>query len=821
MSENKKKISFEEIEHFLNGSNPMERVISVDVGYNDDRVKIIYHNKDGQRCIKHDYFYPFVWAKFSICDKMCGGDRTQVKRLLQKYNVSVKKLRSQSDDGTEELRMANGYKFIFKAKTPMSYSKFLKFFKEVGTPVYSDRNEEENEIPKAQSERQMFLTVTPQEQYMIGSGIRLFKGYEGYDSLKRMQFDLETDGLNPETDRINQIGIRTNRGFEKILSVVGETEEEKNTSELRAIENTLKIIYTEDPDIIAGYNSENFDWNFFIVRTTKLGQNFGDMSKKYFDGRPIYKSQKPSTLKLGGEVETYYQTIVPDHIVLDGLHAVRRAQATDSSILKADLKYITKFLSLNKENRVYVPGDKINKTWKINEPVFAHNDLNGDWYQIDEKHPLKEGYTPKTGRYIVERYLLDDLWETDKVELQMNEANFQIGKIVPTGFARISTMGTAGIWKLIILAWSFEQELAIPAFGTGGQFTGGLSRILGVGYTSDVIKLDYNSLYPSIMLSWHIDPKIDVQGVLPAMLEYVLTQREKYKKLKKEANKKVEALRKKYKETNNLSLLPEIQHWENEEVRNDRLQNPFKILGNSAFGSFGAENLFPLGSKECAERITCTGRQSLRLMISWFMKLGYKPIVGDSFTPDTPIFIKYNNSGQIDIKPISELINEEGIKIDELGREYDYTKKPYKVLARSGWVEAKYIYRHKTDKDIYEVTDGDARIEVTEDHSLFNSNGEKIKPSEITENTKLEYYNGEIKPDGYTRYFSSQTPYIFETAKKMAFGEIDRVPIKVLNYPPTLKHLFYTQFMKNYRDNIQYSKTCVAGLQFLKKTCIV
>ena len=625
-----KKISFEEIECFLNGRNPMEKVISIDIGYNDEKVKIIYHNANGQRIVKHDYYYPFVWAKFSVCDKMCGGNRALVKQLLQKYSISVKKLRSQNNDGTEEPRMTNGYKFLFKALRPMSYSKFLKFFKEAGTPVYSGRDDDETDIPKAQNEKQVFLTVTPQEQYMISNGVRLFKSYESYNCLKRMQFDLETDGLNPEVDGINQIGIRTNRGYEKILSVDGTTEEERSANELRAIEDFIRIIYTEDPDIIAGYNSENFDWNFEIVRTKKHGLDFGEMTKKYFDGRPIYKSQKPATLKLGGEVETYYPTIVPDHIVVDGLHAVRRAQATDSNILKADLKYITKFLSLNKENRVYVPGDKIKKVWKLNEPVFAHNDKNGDWYRIDANHPLKDGYEPRTGRYMVERYLLDDLWETDKVELQMNEANFQIGKIVPTSFSRVSTMGTAGIWKLIILAWSYEQGLAVPAFGTGGQFTGGLSRLLRTGFVEDVIKLDFNSLYPAIMLTWHIDPKIDIDEVLPAMLEYVLTQREKYKKLKKQGGKKAEALRKQYKETNDDSLMPEIQHWENEEVRNDRLQNPLKILGNSAFGSFGAENIFPLGSKDCAERITCTGRQCLRLMIYWFMKLGYEPIVGDT-----------------------------------------------------------------------------------------------------------------------------------------------------------------------------------------------
>ena len=202
-------------------------------------------------------------------------------------------------------------------------------------------------------------------------------------------------------------------------------------------------------------------------------------------------------------------------------------------------------------------------------------------------------------------------------------------------------------------------------------------------------------------------------------------------------------------------------------------------------------------------------------MISHFAKLGYEPIVGDSFTPDTPVFIKYNNNGWIDIKPISELINEQQIKVDEFGREYDYSKKDYKVLCRSGWVEPSYIYRHKTDKDIYEVTDGDARIEVTEDHSLFNSKQEKIKPSEINEDTELEYYvnleNHLYKDD------MIGDEWIGDKAKQLADGVIDRVPISILNGWDYEAYWFYTFFMRFQRDDVQYSKTCLAGLQYLKR----
>ena len=621
------KITTEQIDAFLAGKNPIERVINIECAYADDKVKITARSENGRKYYKHVSFYPFLWAKYSACDAMCGGNRNAVKALLNKYDIKVEKLITNFDGGQEEDRIKNGYRFIFRAKSPMSYSKFLKFFKDAGVPVYSDRDD--NDIPESKDESRKYLTLTPVEQYMISSGTRLFKGYDTYDDVYRMEWDLETEGLVAKRHRINQIGVRTNKGFEKIIPVTGNTVEELDLNELSAIKEFLQLIHDLDPDVIVGYNTENFDWPFIIERCQVLGVDFFELSKSIL-GHGIYKNQKPTTLKLGGEVETFYQTVVPGYIILDGLHAARRAQAGDSNMLKADLKYVTKYLSLNKPNRVYVPGDKINKTWLIETPDYGFNNDNGDWYRITEDVGLKEGYVPTTGKYIVERYLLDDLWETDKVELQLNQANFLINKIVPTGFARACTMGTAGIWKLIALAWSYEQGIVVPAFGPGGRFTGGLSRLCRTGYVKKVIKLDYNSLYPSIMLTWFIDPTVDIQAVLPAMLNYVLTQREKYKKLKKEGAKNAEKLREEYKQTGDEKLLPQIQHWENVEMLNDRLQNPLKILGNSAFGSFGAENLFPLGDKECAERITCTGRQSLRLMISWFMNIGYIPIVGDT-----------------------------------------------------------------------------------------------------------------------------------------------------------------------------------------------
>lgn len=808
----------EKINQFLSGQDPMEHIITMECGYDENQVSIVYVNGDGKKMIRKEDFKPFVWAKNSVAVRMFGGDRNALKKAMREHGIGVKALITKAEGRESDERLENGYKYIFYATHRMTYQAFLGFFQSAKTPIYETNRKKKDPSEKQVSNRE-FLAVSPVEQHMISSGKRMFKGYDNYDDLKRLQFDLETQGLNPETCAIDQIGVRTNKGFERIISIEGEGEERKE-NELLGIIEFLKILADEKPDVVAGHNSENFDWNFIIVRCQVLGTSLEELSLKFFS-HPIFKKNKETVLKLGGEVEYYKPTIMWGHNIIDSLHAVRRAQAIDSNMKLANLKYVTKYLDLKKDNRVYVKGDQIGTIWLETEPCYAFNNENGDYYKLTPQHDLSEGYEKVSGKYIVERYLLDDIWETDKVELALNEANFLICKMLPTTFQRACTMGTAGIWKLIMLAWCYEQGLGIPSFGESKRFTGGLSRLLKTGYADRVVKLDYNSLYPSIMLTWNVTNPLDISNAMLTMLDYVLTNRELYKGLKGEFGGKAKTIKKQLadfsgSEDEKKALRQQMQEYMGESAKNDKKQLPLKILGNSMFGSFGAPNVFPFGNNVAAEKVTCIGRQSLRLMISHFTHLGYIPIVGDSFTADTPLFIRYNDEnvetsyGRIDIKPISELISEKYVETDALGREYDKSKKNYQVLCRSGWCDVNYIYRHKTEKPIYEVSDGNTKIEVTEDHSLFNSSQEKIKPSEVTSETKLEYYTNTLD---YKQYDVMSTKQAKTLAKLLKNNKLDRVPCDVLNGSRELISAFLEGLGE---DFMPQTKTCQAGILFLK-----
>jgi hypothetical protein len=826
------EVSKEQIESFLNGSNPQERIIKIEGDYNDSKIHVIYRDEDGKMRIEHDDFYPFVWCKLSVCTKLYNGNRETLKQQMRLYGIKVKALRTNNSDGIIPERMENGFRFMFYAQIPMSYTKFLEFFENGGCPVYGRKDDSSNRV-------QEFIAVSNTEQYMISTGKRLFKGYNDYDDLLRLTWDLETEGLDPHVNAISQIGIRTNKGYQKIITIEGDTQSEKFENEIKAIDEFFRIIREINPDVITGHNTENFDWNFISVRLELAGTSMKEFTKDYFNGIGIYKKNKQAVLKLGGEMEYYFPTVFWGHNVTDSLQAVRRAQALDSSMKKADLKYVSAYSKIKKKNRVYIKGKLIDETWLNLNKVYAFNDDNGNWFKTEPKTFEKtftnsdgvvtnrytfNGYDSKlidnqtneefefvTGRYIAERYLLDDLWEGDRVEHRYNGSNFLVGKMLPISFEKTCTTGTAALWKYILMGWSYENGLALPDFTPRKSFTGGLSRLLTVGYVDRVVKLDYNSLYPSIILTYGIETNIDIMGVMSAMLEYVLTQRELYKGLKAEFSGKSKQMRKlletmtkgtkEYAETEQ-----KMNDFASESASNDKKQLPLKILGNSYFGAFGSGDTsgFNWSDIDAAEETTCCGRQSLRLMISHFVGLGYKPIVGDSFTGDTPLFVKYNDSNLIDIKTIAEMIDEDSVEVDVLGREYDYSKKDYKVLCRSGWCEPSYIYRHKTSKPIYTVSEGEMSIDVTEDHSLFTEDKKEIKPSQIKSNTKLEYYTDKSIYTDFNTVTQKEYDYVSKTyGGTVAIMNADKLTKKIWfnlhknDKFKTKKELAVFQFIKN------------------------
>jgi DNA polymerase elongation subunit (family B) len=110
-------------------------------------------------------------------------------------------------------------------------------------------------------------------------------------------------------------------------------------------------------------------------------------------------------------------------------------------------------------------------------------------------------------------------------------------------------------------------------------------------------------------LAHDVFPDVDVNGAMKSMLKYFHTERFKAKKLSD-----------KYKKEGNYQMADKYK----------RKQLPLKIFINSMFGALGAPMAFQWAEIDTSERITCTARQYLRLMVTFFIKRGYTPLVLDT-----------------------------------------------------------------------------------------------------------------------------------------------------------------------------------------------
>ena len=576
--------SHEEIESFLTGNDPEEFIVAIEFDYVSNSIYKIKEIPGKGKEIRKDTFIPFAWVGDLRGLKFYNDSKMAQKEAMTKYGIVIEKLETMDNE-----RLKNGLTYMVKSLK--GYRELIQFFRDGGCDPWGEKTKDK------------VLILPPVEQYLVSKEKRLFKGFTDYDQVTRLVFDLETDALDPKDGRIFMIGIKTNKGYHRVIECLDESQEKG------AILEFLNVIDQLKPSIIGGYNSANFDWHWIFERAQKHGI---DMRKSVKSLHPQHSyTRKDSMLKLANEVEEFLQTSIWGYNVIDIIHAVRRAQAINSNIKSAGLKYITKFINKEAPDRVYIEHTDIGKLYREKEEYWL-NTQNGKYKKASEYQDLDIKfpgvYIKTTGDNLVERYLDDDLEETLAVDKEFNQGSFLLAAMIPTTYERVSTMGTATLWKMLMLAWSYKHNLAIPAKQSKTDFVGGLSRLLKVGYSKNVLKLDFSSLYPSIQLVHDVFPDCDVTGAMKGMLKYFRDTRIRYKQLAEEFEK---------------SDPQKSASYSNKQL-------PIKIFINSMFGALSAPQVFAWGDMYMGEQITCTGRQYLRQMIKFFMSRGYVPLVMDT-----------------------------------------------------------------------------------------------------------------------------------------------------------------------------------------------
>ena len=109
---------------------------------------------------------------------------------------------------------------------------------------------------------------------------------------------------------------------------------------------------------------------------------------------------------------------------------------------------------------------------------------------------------------------------------------------------------------------------------------------------------------------------------------------------------------------------------------------------------------------------------------------------------------KFNNSKSnlrlniknLKIDNVDDLLNNiKNVLLSDSNNRYskEQSQTDYLIWSGTKWTEIKRVIRHKTNKKMFKVVTNTSIIEVTEDHSLINSNGEYITPTNCNNYTYL------------------------------------------------------------------------------------
>ncbi|MFI5274305.1 MAG: 3'-5' exonuclease, partial [Ktedonobacterales bacterium] len=338
------------------------------------------------------------------------------------------------------------------------------------------------------------LCLPPEEQYLVATGRTSFREL-AFDDLHRLQFDLETTGLDASHDAMFLVSVRDNRGLETVLDVgdAGITA----AAEADLIRRLAALIREHDPDVIENHNLHGFDLPFLVRRAElrNVPLALGRAGAPGLARRGAARGYGPSRGEPGegdGDArETPGRYTIPGREAIDTLDAVRRYDFAARNLPGHGLKAVARHFGLASADREYVEGAQIYTTW-LRDPER------------------------------VRRYALDDVREVDGLARLLGGAAFALARMAPRRYERLADAGPAtGILDPLIVRAYLRTGAALPAHATGDgtSHTGAALYLFAAGVAQRVVKAVVSSLYPSLMRQDRISPRPDRLGVLLALVD--------------------------------------------------------------------------------------------------------------------------------------------------------------------------------------------------------------------------------------------------------------------------------------------------------------
>jgi DNA polymerase I len=435
---------------------------------------------------------------------------------------------------------------------------------------------------------------------------RIISSEAGKPKLKTLAFDIETyNPLGAPREKIDPVIMVSHSGDTSGVLTTKENKQEfvhAYSSEKEMLEQFSKIVAEEDPDVLFGYNSSNFDLPYLDSRVNVTGANFELGRYK----SSLQKKQRgmTSSIKIAGRIHV---DLYPMMRFFGIIGMIKTPDYTLKSVAEATTKNQKK--DINK--------DDIHKLWDSGDiDLLAEYSL----------------YDAKVTKELGDRYL--------PIEEELSS------------LARMplfdTTLATSGqLVENLLMFYAARKKMLVPPKPSGGAIQerlanpiqGAFVKLPEPGVYENIAVLDFKGLYPTIIVSYNIDPGTLVSegedvhvspsgarflkqpmGLIPYVLDYLIDFRTELKKKLK-------------------TLDPDSDEYKILLARSTAI----KVVSNSYYGylAYARSRWY---SKECGESVTAYGRKHITETIENAKKRGFDVLYADT---DSVFFIYKNREDVI------------------------------------------------------------------------------------------------------------------------------------------------------------------------------
>jgi len=415
------------------------------------------------------------------------------------------------------------------------------------------------------------LVLPPEEQYLVATGRTHFRGL-AFDQIHRLQFDLETTGLDAAHDRIFMVSVRYPAGNTEVLEASGATD----AAEAELIRLLIGRITAADPDVIENHNLHGFDLPFLNRRARHLGVpiTLGRTGAAGFRQRAAQRGVATD------DSRRRVRLVAPGRELIDTMDAVLRYDLSTRALPSHGLKAVARYLGLAAPDREYIRGAEIYETY-LRDPDR------------------------------VRRYATADVEEVAGVSRTLGGAAFALAQMAPRRYERLSDAGAAtGVIDPMLVRAYVRAGHALPAHeeGDGTPHSGAALHLFATGVARRVVKVDVASLYPSLMREYRIGPRRDELNALLALVDGLVERRLHAKALARAA-----------------------PPGSAERHTHDAMSAAMKIVVNSAYGYLAAGgDLTRFADVHAANEVTRRGRETLHLICSSLAERGVTLLEADT-----------------------------------------------------------------------------------------------------------------------------------------------------------------------------------------------